>query len=166
MHDPRDNPPRELAWRQKLTPDEEAQVRAWLAAHPEAQADWELEAGLTEALGHLPDVPVASNFTARVLEAAEREKAGTRRALAAGGWTRIWRLHLWPKAAFVAVFALAGLLTYEGFRSAERAQYRQSLTAISEVSSLASPQALQDFEAVQALRPTSHADEDLLSLMQ
>ena len=32
---------RELSWRRKLTGAEEARLRAWLAAHPEAQADWE-----------------------------------------------------------------------------------------------------------------------------
>ena len=49
--------------------------RAHLAAHPEAQADWEAEAGLNDALGRLPDVAVSSNFTARVLQAVEREIA-------------------------------------------------------------------------------------------
>ena len=50
---------RELSWRRKLTTSEELQLRAWLAAHPEAQADWEDEARLNEMLGLLPDAPVA-----------------------------------------------------------------------------------------------------------
>jgi len=48
-------------------------LREWLAAHPEAQESLDLETGLTEALRKVPDVPVASNFTARVLQAVERE---------------------------------------------------------------------------------------------
>ena len=48
----------EQSWRRKLTDAEEAGLRAWLAAHPEAQPDWDAEAGLSEALGALPNVPV------------------------------------------------------------------------------------------------------------
>ena len=51
---------RELSWRRKLTDSEEAELRAWLAAHPEAQAGWEVEAELNQALGRLPDAPVSS----------------------------------------------------------------------------------------------------------
>ena len=64
---------REKSWRRKLTAGEEASLREWLAEHPEAKRDWEKDLQLTEALEKLPDVPVPSNFTARVLEAIERE---------------------------------------------------------------------------------------------
>ena len=70
-------------------------MRAWLAAHPEAQADWEAEAGLSEALGQLPDAPVPSNFTARVLQSVERESAAERRRR-----SRKWQL--WPQLALAA----------------------------------------------------------------
>src|ERR1051325_11026338 len=62
----------ETAWRRKLDAQEEAELRAWLQAHPEARADWETEAALTDHLSRLPQAPVPSNFTARVLQAAER----------------------------------------------------------------------------------------------
>ena len=41
----------EKRWRHKLTPSEEASVRAWLAQHPESRAEWDLETQLAEALG-------------------------------------------------------------------------------------------------------------------
>src|SRR5579859_3513900 len=63
---------RELGWR-KLPAERESELRAWLAAHPEAQADWELENALTEGLERLADVPVASNFTARVMDEVRRD---------------------------------------------------------------------------------------------
>src|SRR5207244_6508374 len=72
MNDPVYDPLSEVSWRRKLTTSEELQLRAWLAAHPEAQADWEDEARLNEMLGLLPDAPVASNFTNRVLQAVEQ----------------------------------------------------------------------------------------------
>ena len=62
---------REASWRRKLTPEEEQQLRLWLAAHPEAEAEWEAETALNEKLAALPEVPVSSNFTARVLEVTD-----------------------------------------------------------------------------------------------
>src|SRR5262245_52791940 len=65
----------EASWRRRLTATEEARLQAWLAAHPEEQARWESESSLSQLLEQLPDVPVASNFTARVLQAARSEAA-------------------------------------------------------------------------------------------
>ncbi|MEY2466714.1 MAG: hypothetical protein QOD03_1235, partial [Verrucomicrobiota bacterium] len=64
---------REKNWRRKLTAVEQTELRAWLAAHPEASADWEAELSLTETIVRLPDAPVPTNFTARVLQAIEQE---------------------------------------------------------------------------------------------
>ena len=110
-NDPIYNRLRELSWRRKLTAAEAAELQAWLAAHPEARADWEAEAGLNEALGRLPDAPVPSNFTARVLQAVEREAAAElRRRRTWQVWLR-WR---WlPKAAVAAVVLGAGLVSYQ-----------------------------------------------------
>ena len=57
----------EESWRRRLTPAEEASVRAWLAQHPESKADWELESQVSAALEKLPDVPVPSWSQADVL---------------------------------------------------------------------------------------------------
>ena len=86
---------RETGWRRKLTASEEAELRAWLAAHPESRADWQVEAVLNESLGRLPDAPVPSNFTARVLQAVQRESVSSRRRGLAWRWS--WR-SLLPKA--------------------------------------------------------------------
>src|SRR5262245_543785 len=95
----------EAGWRRKLTPAEEAELQAWLAKHPEAQADWKAEVGLNEGLRGLPDAPMPSNFTARVLQAVEREEAAAGRP--ALTWKSTWNWLL-PKAAFVAaVFGVA-----------------------------------------------------------
>src|SRR5437667_12737472 len=92
MNDPVHNHLRELSWRRRLTSSEEAELRAWLAAHPEAQAQWEAEAGLNDALGLLPDAPLGSNFTARVLQAVQLEAAAStrhRRRLRLISWGRL-----------------------------------------------------------------------------
>ena len=156
---------RELSWRRKLTGAEEARLRAWLAAHTEAQADWEAEAGLNAALGRLPDVPVPGNFTARVLQAAEREAAAEQRQ---SGWSwGSWPWLRWlPKAAFAAVIVGAGVVSYQQFQAARLREYVNSVAAVSDVSPLPSPEILEDYDAIRASNPTPLPDEQLLAALQ
>jgi hypothetical protein len=163
MNDPRYQDLRETSWRRKLTAGEEAELRIWLVAHPEAKADWEAEAGLNEALGRLPATPVSSNFTARVLLAVEREMAaGSRRR--ASSWNWLWRPFL-PRAAMATMaFCLGLLLT--GAKQKELARKAQSVAAVSEVASLPSPEILRDFEAIRRLNSTPPPDEELLALLK
>lgn len=166
INDPLYNRLRELGWRGKLTAADKKELRAWLAAHSEAQSEWETEAGLSKALGRLPDVPVPTNFTARVLQAVEIETAPTRRAESPRGawwqWPRRWL----PRAALAAVILGAGLFSVHEVRSARRTELAQSVAAVSEVSSLPSAEILKDFEAIRALNRTPSADEELLALLQ
>src|SRR5258708_17937194 len=96
---------REAGWRRKLTSAEEAQVRAWLAANPEAQQDWESEAAMNEVLSGLPDAVVPSNFTARVMAAVERERV--RATHVPGRQGAVWRLRWrWLSRAALAAMIL------------------------------------------------------------
>ena len=166
INDPFYNRIRELGWRGKLTAADEAELRAWLAAHSEAQSEWQTEARLSEALNRLPDVPVPTNFTARVLQAVELETAAAQRArsLRAPKWH--WPRRWLSRAALAVVILGAGLFSVHEVRSARRAELAQSVTAVSEVSSLPSPEILKDFEAIRALNRTPPADEELLALLQ
>jgi hypothetical protein len=155
---------RELSWRRPLTPTEQAELRAWLTAHPEAMADWEAEAELNEALGKLADVPVASNFTSRVLQAVDRETAARSRARRLPLPAAILR---WlPRMAAAAVVLFAGLFSYHRYETARRMALLKPLALVSEVSSLPSPEILKDFDAIRALSQTPAPDEELLALMQ
>jgi anti-sigma factor RsiW len=157
---------REACWRGKLTPAQEAELRAWLAAHPEARTDWQAEEALTESLARLPHVPVPSNFTARVLRAARAAgPSDLRRSPGLSGFWR-WRLRWLPRAAVTAVVLCAGLLSYQHIQGVRRGEIRQSLITLSEVPSLADPEVLQDFDAIQALSQTPAADEELLQLFR
>ena len=155
----------ELSWRRRLTGAEEAELQAWLAAHPEAQADWEAEAGLNATLGALPNVPVASNFTARVLQAAEREAVAElrRRESKWRGWLRLRWL---PKAALGAMLVGTGLLSYHQVQSAQRKKLAESVAAVSAVSSLPGPDILRDFDAIRVSNPSPPPDEQLLALLK
>jgi anti-sigma factor RsiW len=164
-NDPIYNHLREVSWRQKLTNAEEAELRTWLATHPEAQADWQAEAGLNAGLGRLPDAPVPSNFTARVLQAVEREAVAELRRPQGNWLTWLW-LRWLPRAAFAAIFVGVGLLSFREVQTVHRKKMVESVAAVSAVSSLPSPDILKDFDAIRALNPTPAPDEQLLAVLQ
>ena len=164
MNDPLYNQMRELSWRRKLSAEEDAALRAWLEAHPEAQAEWKAEAALSDALNRLPDVPVPSNFTARVFHAIEQDAAAEDRHRARK-WQFWRRLHWLPKAALATVVIGAGLISYHQVQLSHDRERAQALVAVSRgVSSLPNPEVLKDFDAIQASSQTP-ADEALLAAL-
>jgi anti-sigma factor RsiW len=162
-NDPLYNPLREESWRRKLTPAEAAELHAWLEAHPEARADWEADAALTQALDRLPDAPVASNFTARVLQTVEGEAAAEVRRSQASWLHWSWRLRWLPKVAVGAVILVSGLVSYHSVQRAHRVEMVRSVAAVAEVPG---PEILENFEAIRALSPAPPADEELLALLK
>src|ERR1051326_6383174 len=153
---------RELSWRRKLGDAEEREFREWLAARPEVQESLDLEAGLTEALGKMPDVPVASNFTARVLQAVGREAMAEARAQRAG-WNLWRRLPRWlPRMASAAVIVVAGVFAYQ--HSVE-ARHKAMAQRVAEIR-LPDPEILMNFKAIRAVSQTPPPDEQLLALFQ
>ena len=119
----------------------------------------------------LPDAPVATNFTARVLQAVDQESATAERARGARalGWQG-WRRWL-PRMALASVVLGAGLICYHQVSerhvlAARRDELALSVAAVSGVSSLPSPEILKDFEAIRALNQTPPPDEELLALLK
>lgn len=155
---------REQGWRRKLSPTEEGRVRLWLETHPEARADWEVETGLNDALEHLKEPEVPSNFTAQVLAAVEADAARQARgAKRPQGW-RLWNWRWLPKAALASVVLVAGLLGlqyHEHEQQEKRVQYANSVATITDVASLPSPAILQDFDAIHAMNQITVSDEDM-----
>jgi hypothetical protein len=154
----------ELSWRRKLTEAEDAELRGWLAAHPELQNDWEVESLLNEGLSRLPDVPLASNFTAQVVGQIERQRFEPKRRY---GWLARWTRIGWlPKTAFAALVVVVG---FGGYHHVQQV-HRQELVAqsIAELSRVRAPstKTLQDFDAILALSASQGADETLLTLLQ
>jgi len=163
MNDPIYNRLREISWKRKLTAAEQAELQAWLAAHPEARREWELEAGLNRALERLPETPVSNNFTSRVLQAVEREMAaGARRPASKARW---WLVFL-PRAAVACLLAGVGVFTYTQHTAAGRQiEMAESVATVAKVPLLPPPEILQDYEAVRLLTPAPEPDQDLLALM-
>ena len=161
-HDPAYRRLRELSWRRKLTAAEAIELSAYLAAHPEAQADWETEAALGEVLTRLDDAPVPSNFNTRVLQAIEHE-AGDRKLAPRKNWS--WRVLL-PRAAVVMAVASLSLFAYQRYEVIVRAKLARSVAAVLNAQPLPSPQVLADFDAIRRLSKTPPADEELLALLK
>jgi len=157
--EPHQNQLRELAWRRELTAAEKAGLRT----QPETQADLELESRLSQALARVPDAPVPSNFTARVLQALEREEARDARSR---GWSWYWRVLIPRAAVAVAVVGLAGL-AYQHHQFDQRAQLARDVALLAKAQPLPSFEALKNFDAIQRMSQTAvQPDDKLLALLQ
>jgi len=155
---------REIIWRRKLSEAEERELRKWLAAHSEIQDSLEMETGLTDALKKLPNVPVASNFTTRVLLAVEREAIAEARGQETK-W-KLWRrLPRWlPKVASATVVLTAAASAYLYHYSVE-ARQKDLVQRVAKLP-LPNPEILTNFDAIRIVSATPAPDEQLLALFQ
>jgi hypothetical protein len=146
---------REIAWRRPLTADEKSALQGYLLVHPEAQIEWEEDAALNQILDGVPDVPLSSNFTARVLQAVDLEESREKRQWRSGSW--LSRLRAWlPRFAVAGLVAALGGLGYQQYqiRSQEqRAKYLDTLMT-TVASSFADTKIWEDFDAIAKLQPT------------
>ena len=165
MNEARDAQLRETSWRRPLTDAEQAELRVWLAAHPEALADWQAEAGLNAALKKLPDAPVPTNFTRHVLQEIERVDAADQSS--AGFWRSVdWRRWL-PRTVVAPTLVVVAVVVFLQIQRADaRAKVGQSLAAMASVEAAPPPIALKDFEPIERLQNAFGADKELLSLLQ
>ena len=150
---------REIGWRRRLTPAEQAELRAWLIAHPEAQADVAADAALDAALEKLPDAPVSSNFTARVLQAIEQEEAKENRK--SPRRTYLWWV-FWPRAAVATLVVGCGFLFWQ-HQALKQQELASVAREVANVQVFSDPSVLTDFEVIASLSP---ADDGLLALSE
>ena len=157
---------REAGWRRKLTPAEEARLQAWMALHPEQQRDWEAEAGLNQLLGQLRDAPVASNFTARVLQELDRESAPVSVPVSRGGSLIEWlsRGFRRPAAglAWAAALMFAGWAGYHQFSKPTGTAQAQDLAVLFKTVGQ-EPALFEDFDAIHKLPQAD--DEELYAVL-
>jgi len=159
---------REIAWRRPLTNAEKIELRAWLGAHPEAQAEWAGELELSRVVAKLPNAPAPSNFTARVLAAVEREvqaqELGNARSRA---WW--WRVFL-PRTAAAAAILVIAFSIYRMNEAKREKDLVSTLSKISREERVPPTQALEDYDYVADLSAGVSAgvgaDEELLTLMR
>ncbi|MGH8024187.1 MAG: hypothetical protein ACRED1_11430 [Limisphaerales bacterium] len=113
-----------------------------------------------ELLSRLPDAPLPSNFTARVLQ--EIEAGQTRRAR--------WRFMDWEWRVFFPRFtvtaAAAGIVAiaiYHHDQVVQRQKISQDVYAVAS-QPMPSLEALKNFDAIQRMGQAARPDEDLLAL--
>jgi anti-sigma factor RsiW len=164
-HDPADNPMRDLLWRRKLTEAQRTELRAWLESHPDERNGLEEDERLTSLLGRLPDAPVASNFTARAMQAVEHEAESEQRGRVVHrqGW---WWRSLLPRMAVVVVLVFGVFFIHQRYQDARAAELVRSLVAVTQVESLPDPAFLQNFDAIRRLSKPPPVDEELIELLQ
>ena len=150
--------PRESLWRRKLSGTERAELRA--------RPELELEARLTDALTQLSDVPVPSNFTTRVLDAIELEEARSARSVKSSGWHWNWHLLLPRIAVTAAVLLFAGVGFQRYQAGLHRAEMAQSISVVASAKTVPSLDALNNFDTIQSMSQSGHADAELLADMQ
>jgi hypothetical protein len=137
--------------------------RSAVGGEPDSELEIELESRLTEGLKQIPDAPVASNFTARVMAAVEREEAGR-----AESRTRPWN---W-RVLLPRVVATAAILVFTGTvweRYEVRSQHSILVKNIAQVTyskQVPSLDAIYNFDAIQRMSQPVAADKELLALLQ
>jgi hypothetical protein len=120
-----------------------------------------LQNELRELLSRLPDAPVSSNFTNRVLQAIELEDSRTQKSVPRWNWHS-----LLPRVAFPAVAIMfAGLSLHHYEVANQRTDLAQS---VARVAGPQSPdvEALKNFDVIQRMSQPQRADDQLLALMQ
>jgi len=159
---------KEASWRRPLTDDEQARLDAWLRLHPETHNEWEAESALNRLMEQLPEVPVASNFTARVLQAVQRESVTPARRESLLHRLKQWFWRPAPRVAWALLVAgLLGFGYHQHQTNVRRGEMAKGLSVLAHVATLSDPTVLQDFEAIQRLAQSAPGDDDeLYALLQ
>jgi len=151
-----------LSLRAGLTPEEETRLEFLLTTHPEARAIWEADHALGRALQSLPDVPLSSNFTARVLQAVDLEAAQEARQARSRPWFRV----LLPRLGGVTAALLLAFFGVQEYRAVKRLELAKDVSLM-EMAKLPGADVLQDFDAINQLQQiAATSDEELLKALQ
>jgi hypothetical protein len=155
----------EASWRRPLTALERARLRELLAAHPQWEASWDEDAALNGLLRRLPSAAVATNFTARVVQAAQRlpAKPAWRRQLEMLPWLPVGWV---PRAALVLAMLCCGLFSFHEYQALHQAKVAREVASASRLAGLPSIDWLENFDTINRLNKVKVADDDLLTVLQ
>jgi len=160
--------------RSPLAPKELASVREYLAQNPERTVDWELECELDRILRGLPDAPLSSNFTARVLSQVQRteekERTERRRHVLSRvvGWLGS-PAHAWQMGVAMLMLTV-GLVVHHQYRMVNRSLLAHNVAAVSDLTAGKNLQLWQDFRCIYYIAKLPEAspaeDDDLLNALK
>lgn len=153
----------EAGLRRELSEEERTRLEA--SFQGETKSGCAEDLALNAILRRVPNLPVSSNFTHRVLESVSQPSHAKRLA------TPIWRTFLggkWlPKPVWISMLIVgAVLLGGHQYQRENRRQTAQSVAKISHVEELLSVDVLKDFEAINRFgRATAPVDEELFAAL-
>jgi hypothetical protein len=156
---------RETGWRRTLTSEEKAALQEFLKAHPAVRRDWEEDAALTRVLQGWGAPPVSTNFTARLLLAAQ--KAPVQRT-----WADWFALEEWLpenrswRVAMCSMALCVGLFSFHESTVIHRTRMARQLADVSRVAVLPRMEWLKNFDTIKGMSQTKVADDDLLTALQ
>jgi hypothetical protein len=157
---------KEAGWRRPLTPDERAALQNALSNDPVERQSWEEELALTSLLDRLPDAPVSSNFTARLMQAVGKEKPARHH-----WWNWFapseWLPERWPaRVAMCSMMLCLGVVSFREAQLMHRAKVAQELAGVSRVAKLPRMDWLKDFDTINRISQVKVADDELLAALQ
>lgn len=150
--------------RGRFTAAEKAEAEACLARHPELRAEWEEELALNQLIELAPSLPPSSNFTAQVMQACRQSaradaKQRSGRKSVFSGWL--------PRLAAISAAVLVAMFSYHQHQAAERRELAKNLSEMSQFTSGASIELLQNFDAIQRLHQAPmDVDRELIAALQ
>lgn len=151
---------KEDRWRRALTPSEEISLENHFETDRAAQRIWNEEAALNQLLAKLPDEPISTNFTSRVLQMVERETVQPREESVLA-W---FKFHWLSRVAFASLLLCATLVSIHEYRTSKRTQIAHNVAAMATATTV--PQEwLQNFEAINRLGKPP-VDDELLAALQ
>jgi hypothetical protein len=162
MHSEDDNLLWEAGLRRKLSTEEQARLQA--AMRDAVAADAAEDLALNAALRELPQVPVSSNFTHRVMEAIAQAPTPCQPEPSFG--SRFWRGQWLPKPVWAVLLIGAVVFAGQQYRTHNLEVTAQSVAKISHAASVMTVDVLKDFEAINRFsRVTTPVDEELFAAL-
>jgi anti-sigma factor RsiW len=152
---------KEKSWAEPLSAEETAELKRYLAVNPQMQQDWDDDAALTAGLSRLPNAPVSSNFTSRVMQAvqhAEQIEGRARQSSSRGFWRRGWI----PKFALAIGMLCLGTFSFHEYQLAARAKMTAEVTQFAETAPIPQLEWLKDFDTIERMSQVQVADNELL----
>ncbi|MSU61388.1 MAG: hypothetical protein EXS31_03170 [Pedosphaera sp.] len=138
-------------------------------SQPEEWAHLDIEIVMNRLLDELPDAPVPSNFTSRVMERIQLERRAAHRSRPARWWDSLAHLVWGRKLAIMASFLAVGFLSYQQYQMFVRRDLAQSIASLA---SVVQPtlEVLQDLSAIEGFKQVAlHSaveETDLMDAMK
>lgn len=154
------------ALRANMSQDDRARFERLLAADPAFRASWQAELALERALDALPDAPVSSNFTSRVVQLALREKHAEQPRPRLSIFQLLSRL-----AIGTSVVALVTIGALQQRQSVQRKEVAETVNAFHDTAaamageSMPSTEVLANFDTIKQLPAQQEAELDLELLL-